>query len=213
MIKIIIVDDQDVVCQGLRAILSAVESIDVVGIANNGLDALDLLTRGDVDIALMDLKMPIMNGIQATREIKQKYPRTRVLVLTTYDADEWVFDAIRAGADGYLLKDASREKLLQAINEIIAGDTPVDAKVAGRLLKQIAKNPLQGPSNLALDLSERETEVLRLLAAGRTNAEIARLLFLSEGTVRNYVSAVLEKLNVQDRTQAALLAIRHGLVD
>ncbi len=213
MIKIIIVDDQDVVCQGLRAILSAVESIEVVGIANNGLDALDLLTRGDVDVALMDLKMPIMNGIQATREIKQKYPHTRVLVLTTYDADEWVFDAIRAGADGYLLKDASREKLLEAINEINAGDTPVDAKVAGRLLKQIAKNPLPGPSNLAVDLSERETEVLRLLAAGRTNAEIARLLFLSEGTVRNYVSAVLEKLNVQDRTQAALLAIRHGLVD
>ena len=213
MIKIIICDDQDVVCQGLRAILSDVESVEVVGIANNGFDALDLLARGDVNLVLMDLKMPIMNGIQATREIKQKYPRTHVLVLTTYDADEWVFDAIRAGADGYLLKDASREKLLDAINEIIAGDTPVDAKVAGKLLKQIAKNPLPGPSNLAVDLSERETEVLRLLAAGRTNAEIARLLFLSEGTVRNYVSAVLEKLNVQDRTQAALLAIRHGLVD
>ncbi len=213
MIKVIICDDQDVVCQGLRAILSTVEDVEVVGIANNGLDALDLLTKEGIDLALMDLKMSVMNGIQATREIKEKFPHTHVLVLTTYDADEWVFDAIRAGADGYLLKDASREKLVEAIHEITAGDTPLDAKIAGKLIKQIAKQPIPGVSTLAQEMSDREKEVLGLLAAGRSNAEIAKILFLSEGTVRNYVSAVLEKLHVQDRTQAALLAIRHGLVD
>jgi DNA-binding NarL/FixJ family response regulator len=213
MIKLIICDDQEVVCQGLKAILSTSENIQVIGIANNGVEALELLQEHPVDIVLMDLKMPIMNGIHATKAIKEKYPEIKVLVLTTYDADAWLFDAIRNGADGYLLKDTSREALVKAIEEIVVGNTPVDSKVAGKLFKQLSKQAMPGDSTLGENLSDREKEILKLITQGMANAEIAQNLFLSEGTVRNYVSAILEKLNVDDRTQAAVLALRYGLVE
>jgi DNA-binding NarL/FixJ family response regulator len=136
-----------------------------------------------------------------------------VLVLTTYDADEWVFDAIRAGATGYLLKDTPREDLIKAIERVAAGDTPVDPAVAGRLFEHVARGTPPPDTAIVAELSDRELDVLSLLARGMSNAEIAARLYLSEGTVRNYVSAILAKLDVADRTQAALLALRHGLVD
>ena len=213
MIKLIICDDQEVVCQGLKAILSTSENIQVMGIANNGIEALELLQNHPVDVVLMDLKMPIMNGIHATKAIKEKFPEIKILVLTTYDADAWLFDAIRNGADGYLLKDTSREALVQAIEEIVVGNTPVDSKVAGKLFKQLSKQAMPGDSTLGGNLSDREKEILKLITQGMANAEIAQTLFLSEGTVRNYVSAILEKLEVDDRTQAAVLALRYGLVE
>ena len=213
MIKLIICDDQEVVCQGLKAILSTSENIQVIGIANNGIEALELLQNHPVDVVLMDLKMPIMNGIHATKAIKEKFPEIKILVLTTYDADAWLFDAIRNGADGYLLKDTSREALVQAIEEIVVGNTPVDSKVAGKLFKQLSKQAMPGDSTLGENLSDREKEILKLITQGMANAEIAQTLFLSEGTVRNYVSAILEKLEVDDRTQAAVLALRYGLVE
>ena len=213
MIKLIICDDQEVVCQGLKAILSTSDNLQVVGIANNGMEALELLENHKVEVVLMDLKMPIMNGIHATKAIKEKYPEVRILVLTTYDADAWLFDAIRNGADGYLLKDTSREALVQAIEEIVVGNTPVDSKVAGKLFKQLSKQAMPGDTTLGENLSDREKEILKLITQGMVNAEIAQTLFLSEGTVRNYVSAILEKLEVDDRTQAAVLALRYGLVE
>ena len=214
MIKILICDDQELVCEGLKAILGTSNEVEVVGMTNNGLEALEFLEKdNDVDVVLMDLKMPIMNGIQATKEIKEKLPDVHILVLTTYDADEWVLDAVRYGADGYLLKDAPRERLLQAIAEVNAGRTPVDSKVAGKLFEQIARTPQKSPTNIGSNLTEREREVLILLSHGKANAEIAESLFLSEGTVRNYVSSILEKLDVADRTQAAVIALRSGLVD
>lgn len=213
MIRLIICDDQEVVCQGLKAILSTAENLEVAGIANNGVEALELLETHAVDVVLMDLKMPIMNGIHATKAIKEKYPQIKILVLTTYDADAWLFDAIRNGADGYLLKDTSREALIQAIEEIVAGNTPVDTKVAGKLFHQLARQALPGDSTLGQNLSDREKEILKLISQGMANAEIAQTLYLSEGTVRNYVSAILEKLEVEDRTQAAVLALRFGLVE
>ncbi len=213
MIKLVICDDQEVVCQGLKAILSTAENLDVIGIANNGLEALDFIEKNPIDVILMDLKMPVMNGIHATKEIKEKYPDVKILVLTTYDADAWLFDAIRNGADGYLLKDTSREALIQAIEDITNGNTPVDSKVAGKLFHQLSKQALPGDSNLGKNLSEREREILRLITHGMANADIAQTLFLSEGTVRNYVSSILEKLDVDDRTQAAVLALRYGLVE
>jgi DNA-binding NarL/FixJ family response regulator len=213
MIQVIICDDQEVVCQGLKAILSTADNLEVSGIADNGQEALDLLQKKSADVVLMDLKMPVMNGIHATKEIKEKYPQVKVLILTTYDADAWLFDAIRNGADGYLLKDTSREILIQSIEEIIEGKTPVDSKVAGKLFSQLSKHALPGDSTLGKDLVEREREILGMIAQGMTNAEIARSLFLSEGTVRNYVSGILEKLGVEDRTQAAVFALRFGLVD
>jgi len=213
MIKLIICDDQEVVCQGLNAILSTAENLRVVGIANNGLEALDLIGKHKPDVVLMDLKMPIMNGIHATKEIKEKYPDTKVLVLTTYDADAWLFDAIRNGADGYLLKDTSSETLINAIQEVHEDKTPLDSKVAGKLFHQLSRQALPGDTTLGQDLTKREKEILKFISHGMTNAEIAQNLFLSEGTVRNYVSRILEKLQVDDRTQAAVLALRYGLVE
>ena len=213
MIRLIICDDQEVVCQGLRAILSTSDNIQVTGIANNGMEAMELLKDHKVDVILMDLKMPVMNGIHATKAIKENYPDVKVLVLTTYDADAWLFDAIRNGADGYLLKDTSREALIQAIEEIVDGNTPVDSKVAGKLFRQLSKQAMPGDSTLGGNLSNREREILKLIAQGMANAEIAQTLFLSEGTVRNYVSAILDQLDVDDRTQAAVLALRFGLVE
>jgi two-component system, NarL family, response regulator LiaR len=213
MIKLIICDDQEVVCQGLNAILGTADNLEVVGIGNNGMEALDLIAEKNPDVVLLDLKMPVMNGIHATKAIKEKYQHTKVLILTTYDADAWLFDAIRNGADGYLLKDTSREALIRAIEEVHEGKTPLDSKVAGKLFQQLSKQALPGDTTLAQDLTEREREVLKLISHGMTNADIAQTLFLSEGTVRNYVSSILEKLDVDDRTQAAVLALRYGLVE
>jgi DNA-binding NarL/FixJ family response regulator len=213
MIKILICDDQELVCEGLNAILGTSNLVEVVGMSFNGLEAIEFLEKHPVDVVLMDLKMPVLNGIQATKQIKEKFPNVRILVLTTYDADQWVLDAIRYGADGYLLKDAPREKLLQAIDEVNSGRTPVDSKVAGKIFEQISKMPQKSPTTIGSNLTEREKEVLMLISHGKSNSEIAENLYLSEGTVRNYVSSILEKLDVTDRTQAAVIAIRSGLVD
>ncbi len=213
MIRVLICDDQVVICEGLRAILSTTPDIEVVGIANDGQEALDLMDKLRPDVVLMDLKMPVLNGIQATREIRERYPQVRVLVLTTYDFDEWVFDAIRGGADGYLLKDTPREDLIEAIRGTASGKTFVDPAVAGKLFAQIQHGRGLPDPGLAKLLSDRELEVLKLIARGLSNPEIAKQLYLSEGTVRNYVSAILSKLEVADRTQAAVLALRAGLAD
>jgi DNA-binding NarL/FixJ family response regulator len=213
MIRVLICDDQDIVRQGLEAILSTASSIEVVGTAVDGAHAVELTESSKPDVILMDLKMPGMNGIVATQRIRDRFPEVRILVLTTYDADEWVFDAIRSGASGYLLKDTPREELIRAIEGTAAGETYVDPAVAGKLFTHAARTASAKETTFGAELSEREMEVLKLLARGFTNAEIAQQLFLSEGTIRNYVSAVLAKLDVTDRTQAALLALRYGLVD
>ncbi|MBC8162247.1 MAG: response regulator transcription factor [Roseiflexaceae bacterium] len=210
--RVIICDDQATVRDGLRLMLGLEPDIEVVGAAQNGADAVELAAKTVPDVVLMDLQMPVLNGIEATRQITRRFPNTRVLVLTTYDADEWVFDAIRAGAVGYLLKDTTREDLVAAVRGTSAGKTYIDPTVAGKLLQQFARgNAPAVASMLADQLSERELEVLRLLARGLSNPDIANALHLSEGTVRNYVSGLFTKLGVADRTQAAVLALRHGL--
>ncbi len=213
MIRILICDDQAIVCEGLRVIFDSDPDIEVVGMAHDGSQAIDIIPKLQPDLVVMDLKMPIMNGVQATRIIRERFASVHVLVLTTYDDDEWVFDAIRSGADGYLLKDTPRENLIAAIKDTIAGKTHVDPAVAGKLFGAIQQSRKITDSGVADQLSEREREVLRLLAKGFTNADIAQHLYLSEGTIRNYVSEVLAKLKVADRTQAALMAVRYGLVD
>jgi two-component system, NarL family, response regulator LiaR len=213
-IRLLICDDQAIVCEGLRAILEGVQQIEVVGIANNGVDAIELTRTTQPDLVLMDLKMPRMNGIQATKAICEQFPAVRILVLTTYDEDAWVIDAIRSGAAGYVLKDSPQEELLKAIIETMKGWSHIDPQVAGKILKQVADQGDRVLPNRKLisQLSEREREVLRLLASGLSNADIAQTLFLSDGTVKNYVSIIFSKLGVADRTQAAILAIRAGLV-
>ena len=213
MIRILICDDQEVVREGLRVILSSAPNLEVVGVAQDGAEALELVSQTRPDLVLMDLKMPGLNGIQATRQIRNHYPQVRVLVLTTYDADEWVFDAIRSGAAGYLLKDTPREALIAAVKGTVEGKTHVDPTVAGKLFTQINQGSTSPDTAIAAELSERERDVLRLLARGLSNADIAGQLHLSEGTVRNYVSAVFAKLGVSDRAQAAIMALRHGLAD
>ena len=213
MIRVLICDDQWLVCEGLEAILSADPEIAVVGVAHDGAEALERIPEANPDVVLMDLRMPGMNGIQATRQITAQYPHVKVLVLTTYGADEWVLDAIRSGAAGYLLKGTPRKDLIAAIKGTFEGMTHVDPAVAGRLFERIVQQPQATAAASAIvdQLSEREREILRLVARGLSNEEIARQLFLSKGTVRNYVSAILSKLEVSDRTQAAVLAIKYGL--
>ena len=214
-IRLLICDDQTIVCEGLRAILTPIPQIDVVGVANNGVEAVDLTRKLQPDLVLMDLKMPKMNGIQATKAIREQFPEVRVLVLTTYDVDEWVINAIRNGAAGYLLKDTPQEELVKAIIHTVKGWNPIDPQVAGKILEHVAhpSSLPQEDQKLVSQLSEREREVLRLLASGLGNSEIAQTLFLSEGTIKNYVSMIFSKLGVTDRTQAAILAIRAGLVN
>jgi DNA-binding NarL/FixJ family response regulator len=211
VIRVLICDDQEVVREGLRVMLRGASEIEVVGTAQDGAAAVAVVDAARPDVVLMDLRMPGVNGIQATRAIRQGRPEARVLVLTTYDADEWVFDAIRSGAAGYVLKDTPAEDLIAAIRAVATGKTPVDPKVAGRLFAQIARTAPVDAAPLA-ELSPRERDVLALLAKGLSNADIAATVHLSEGTVRNYVSTILSKLGVADRTQAAILGIRAGLL-
>jgi DNA-binding NarL/FixJ family response regulator len=159
----------------------------------------------------MDLNMPVMNGIQATRRLRERHPDARILALTTYDADEWVFDVIRAGAAGYLLKDTPRAELIRAIEGTASGLTFVDPNVAGKLFARVSGGSIASGAALAAELSARERDIVKLLARGMSNADIASRLHLSEGTVRNYVSSIFDKLGVADRTQAAIVALRHGL--
>jgi DNA-binding NarL/FixJ family response regulator len=213
MIRVLICDDQDVVREGLHAILRTAPNMHVVGVVGDGAAAIEVTLEQRPDIVLMDLNMPGMTGIQATRVIREKAPGVYVLALTTYDADEWVFDAIRAGASGYLLKDTPRAGLIKAIEGTCAGQTFVDPAVAGKLLAQVARSHAQTDTTIAHSLNPREREILKLVARGMSNTEIAARLFLSEGTVRNYVSSIFAKLNVSDRTQAAVIALRYGLAE
>jgi DNA-binding NarL/FixJ family response regulator len=213
VVRVLICDDQWIVCEGLEAILNSDSEIEVVAVAHDGAEALERVASLQPDVVLMDLKMPGVDGVQATRLISEQFPGTKVLVLTTYGTDELVMDAIRSGAAGYLLKGTPREALIEAVKGTAEGSTHVDPSVAGKLFEYVLQSevPAEASSILA-GLSERELDVLRLLARGYSNPDIARRLYLSEGTVRNYVSAILAKLEVSDRTQAAVLALRYGVV-
>lgn len=214
-ITLLICDDQAVVREGLAAILGTVPHLKVVGLASHGQEALELIASQQPQVVLMDLNMPVMNGVQATRRIREQFPEVAVLVLTTYATDEWLFDAIRAGATGYLLKDTRRGDLVRAIEGTAQGKAHLDPDVAGKVMNQAAQrtNTAEQPAgsmNLPENLTGREEEVLRLLAQGLSNPEIATQLALAPGTVRNYVSEIFAKLGVSDRTQAAVMAVKLG---
>lgn len=213
MIKIILVEDQEIVRRGLKTLLETNEDLQVVGEANNGKVAIDLVERLQQkslppDVILMDIRMPVMDGVEATKAICQKYPQTKILVLTTFDDTKYVAKALSFGAKGYLLKDTPTEELAQAIHCIHQGYTQfgpgiVEKAIAGKLANEDeSKQPPPGLS----ELTPREKEVLKMIAAGASNREIAKELFLSEGTVRNHISNILGRLDVRDRTQAAIVA-------
>ena len=215
MIRVLIVDDQTVVRVGLAAIVGSDPEIEVVGQVGNGQEALAFVAEHAPDLVLMDLQMPVMNGVQATRRLKRDHPTLPILALTTYAADEWVFDAVNAGAAGYLLKDTRPTQLIGAIKGTVAGETFLDPAIAGKVLRQAARSQSHTPqpTNLIENLSPRERDVLALVVKGLNNRQIGEQLHLATGTVRNHVSVIMAKLAVSDRTQAAVLAVKMGLVE
>ena len=212
-IRVLLAEDQTLMRQGLRTILDLNDGFAVVGEAENGQQALERALALRPDIVLMDVQMPEMNGVEATGQITQALPATRVIILTTFDYDEYIFDAMKAGARGYVLKDIPAADLLDTIRRVHAGESIVQPSVATRLIAEFSQrraNPRQ-PSYEAL--SERELEVLRLLADGANNKSIATQLVLAEGTVKNYVSSILDKLHAANRTHATRIAREQGLIE
>ncbi|HZE04293.1 MAG TPA: response regulator transcription factor [Solirubrobacteraceae bacterium] len=212
--RVLICDDQALVRAGFRAILEAQPDVEVVGEAENGAEAVALAERRSPDVILMDIRMPGVDGVEATRRLVAVGSPARILMLTTFDLDEYVHAAIRAGASGFLLKDVTPAKLLEAIRVVAAGDALLAPSVTRRLLERFAGTlPQQDHSSARLAaLTARETEVLRLLAGGLSNAEIAAELVVSEATVKTHISSLLRKLGLRDRVQAVILAYETGLV-
>jgi DNA-binding NarL/FixJ family response regulator len=213
-IRVLICDDQALVRGGFRAILDARPEIEVVGEAENGAQAVGLAQRRDPDVILMDIRMPVLDGIEATRKLVADGSPARIIVLTTFDLDEYVHAAIRAGASGFLLKDVTPANLVEAITIVAQGDALLAPSVTRRLLERFATTlPVGDRSSDALaELTGREVEVLRLLAAGLSNAEIAAELVVSEATVKTHISSMLRKLGLRDRVQAVIVAYETGLV-
>ncbi|MBH8574122.1 response regulator transcription factor [Nostocaceae cyanobacterium CENA369] len=209
MIKVLLVDDQSLIRQGLKALLELETDLEIVGEAENGEEAVNLVAKLQPDVILMDIRMPIMDGVAATREIQKRFVGIKVLVLTTFDNDEYVTAALQNGAMGYLLKDTPSEELAVAIRAVYKGYTQLGPGIVKKLLTQFpASTPTQSPPippNLA-ELTPREKEVLQLIATGASNREIAQQLYISEGTVKNHVTNILNRLNLRDRTQAAIIA-------
>jgi DNA-binding NarL/FixJ family response regulator len=215
-VRVLLVDDQALFREALATLLATRDDIDVVGEAGNGHEALSRAAELTPDVVLMDLRMPVLDGVAATRRLRLELPGVRVIALTTFDDDEDVFAALRAGAVGYLLKDVSSARLVEAVLAAARGESVLQPSVAAKVVARFAQLPDTSaeprPQPLVVPLSERELEVLRLVADGRSNREIAASVFLAEGTVKNHVTNVLGKLGARDRTQAALRARDLGLL-
>lgn len=218
-VRILLVDDQQMLRVGLRTLLELQPGMKVVGEGVSGREAIDLYESLRPDIVLMDVRMPDLDGVEATRRLRARWPEARVIILTTFDDDEYVFEGLRAGALGYLLKDVSIEDLADAIHKVMAGGVLIEPSVAAKVVAELARLSSAYPQprstsigGLPEPLSPREREILALVAEGLTNREIAGRLFLAEGTVRNYVTAILDKIGARDRTQAALRARELGLL-
>ena len=212
-IRVLVADDQSMVRAGFRMLLAGEEDIEVVAEANNGREAVDKAARFHPGVILMDIRMPELDGLKATRQILAEDPDARILILTTFDLDEYVYEALRAGASGFVLKDDSPEQLIAAIRTVAAGEALLSPTVTRRVIKMFARMPQpEAPKELD-DLSERELEVFQLMARGLSNGEIADDLFISETTVKTHVTHILQKLDLRDRVQAVVLAHQAGLFE
>ncbi len=206
-IRVLLVDDQALFREALHILLSVQEGIEVVGEAGDGEEALRMIAHSEPDVVLMDLQMPVLDGVAATRRVLVEHPDVRVIVLTTFDDDEYVFEGLRAGAIGYLLKDAPAQKLVEAIQSAARGETFLQPSIAAKVVAEFNRQGRRpSPSPLVEPLTSREMDILRLLSEGLNNHEIADQLVITEGTVKNHVTNILGKLGVRDRTQAALRA-------
>ncbi len=208
MIKVIVIDDHEIVRKGLRMTIQAEADLELVGEGCNGQEAIDLAGSVNPDVILMDVKMPEVDGIQATQAIHSTHPNIAILMLSSFGDDPELFAALKAGANGYLLKDIGGDELVKAVRGAASGDPQLHPKIARRLMKK-----MPAPDDPFADLTPREEDVLRCLARGMSNKEIADELVVADTTIKGYVSTILSKLHISDRTQAALLAVRYGLVD
>lgn len=216
MIRVLIADDQELIRQSLSFVLDAQADIEMVGTASDGREAIELVRKEKPDVVLMDIRMPEVDGVECTRLIKSAYPQIKVIILTTFDDDEYVFGALRYGASGYLLKGVSVRELADAVREVVRGGSIIMPGVASKALEMFARMA-RGSMQIAIDekqtadLQENEWRVIREVGCGKSNKEIAAALCLSEGTVRNYLSSVLSKLDLRDRTQLAIWAVQSGV--
>lgn len=213
--KILLVDDHELVRQGIAAMLGGASDLEVVGHARTGREAIEIARKALPDIVLMDVRMPDMDGLEATRKIKEERPRTAVVMVTMHDNAAYLREAVQAGAAGYLLKNLSRDELIDAIRQVASGGAFIESQMLRGMLSELKPVSPSAGANLknAKNLTKREREILALVAEGMSNREIAEKLVLSPETVKSHVAAVLEKLNVSDRTQAAIYAVRNGLVE
>jgi DNA-binding NarL/FixJ family response regulator len=212
-IRVVVVDDQRLFTKGLSGLVDMLEGVEVVGVAYDGEEAVALCRKEEPDVVLMDISMPKMDGISATREIRSLLPQTAVIILTAHEEDEQVFEGMKAGAQGYLLKDAEPEDLSRAIRTVYAGDTIIAPDLAQKMLNTFESGKSSRSSRLMPPLTERELEVIRALAQGKSDRQIANSLGISEKTVRNHTSNIYRKLHIFDRTQAVIYAIREGVID
>ncbi|HNZ83515.1 MAG TPA: response regulator transcription factor [Sedimentibacter sp.] len=215
MIKLLLADDQDILTEGLKLILGAEEDIEIVGTANNGNKAYDLCRVRKPDVVLMDIQMPEVNGVGATAMIKKEFPHIKIIVLTTFNDDEYIYDALKNGASGYLLKDTSPMEILKAVRTVYKGGALIQSEVAVKVIdrfSQLAKDNADKHTDPKVQLlTDREIEICRLIAEGKNNQEISEKLFLSQGTVKNHITRVLLKLDLRDRTQLAIFTINNDL--
>jgi DNA-binding NarL/FixJ family response regulator len=212
-IRVLVADDQSMVRAGFRMLLAGEDDIEVVAEASTGLEAVAMATRFDPTVILMDIRMPELDGLEATRRILAADDGARILILTTFDLDEYVYEALSAGASGFVLKDDPPEQLIAAVRTVAGGDALLSPAITKRVIRQFARTPRHAPPKELDDLSTREQEVLRLVARGLSNAEIAHELYISETTVKTHITHILQKLNLRDRVQAVVLAHETGLFD
>ena len=212
-IRVLVADDQSMVRAGFRMLLAGEQDIEVVAEASNGLEAVDKVARFHPGVILMDIRMPELDGLEATRRILAADSAARILILTTFDLDDYVYEALRSGASGFVLKDDSPEQLIGAIRTVAAGDALLSPTITKRVIQKFARMPRPAPPKELDDLSEREREVFRLIAGGLSNGEIAQELYISETTVKTHVTHILQKLNLRDRVQAVVLAYQTGLFE
>jgi DNA-binding NarL/FixJ family response regulator len=212
-VRVLVADDQSMVRAGFRMLLAEEPDIDVVAEASNGLEAVDKAARFRPTVVLMDIRMPHLDGLEATRRILAADDTARILILTTFDLDEYVYEALRAGASGFVLKDDPPEQLIAAVRIVAGGDALLSPAITKRVIKQFTRLPHPAPPRQLDDLTERELDVFRLIARGLSNAEIGRELYISDTTVKTHITHILQKLNLRDRVQAVVLAYQTGLFD
>ena len=212
-IRVLVADDQSMVRAGFRMLLSGEDDIEVVAEASNGIEAVEKAARFSPTVVLMDIRMPELDGLEATRRILAADPEARVLVLTTFDLDEYVYEALRAGASGFVLKDDPPEQLLEAVRTVASGEALLSPAITKRVIREFTRMARPSPPKELDDLSTREREVLRLIALGLSNAQIGQELFISETTVKTHVTHILSKLGLRDRVQVVVLAYQTGIIE